>query len=542
MLRTDGLVLLLLSLLLCVSSCANKTQQPQPHTKRIAISFDDAPLGDGPLFSGDERTNALIASLAKVHSGPSVIFVTTQGLDSHNGRARIERYVEAGHLIANHSATHQWASRTPVEDYLADIDIAETQLKAFSNRRAWYRFPFLDEGKPREKRDKIREGLAFRGLKNGYVTVDNYDWYLQSKWNAAVKSRLRIDMEALRDIYISMILDAANFYDEAAVEALGHSPAHVLLLHENDLAAEFVDDAITALRNDGWEIISPDVAYADPISKEMPSTLFTNQGQVAALAHEAGLSNTHFDHWGIDKAKIDQRIKTSQVFKGKETRFTEIAPGVWMHTSYKNIPPYGPFPSNGLIVVTNENDAVLIDTAWNEAQTAEIVEWVQEHLQRKLIAAIVTHAHDDKMGGMGVLKRTNIPTFAHPMSNTLAPKRGLLAADHDLLVKPNDDLEVPGLNLPNIAIFYPGPGHSEDNIVININERGVLFGGCLVRPSTSFSLGSTKDATIDVWGHSVDKVATRFPESSIVIPSHGRPGDRSMLAHTSRLTRKKTKE
>jgi len=48
--------------------------------------------------------------------------------------ARITDYAEAGHLIANHSDTHPWASQTEIETYIADIDSAEQKLESFDKR------------------------------------------------------------------------------------------------------------------------------------------------------------------------------------------------------------------------------------------------------------------------------------------------------------------------------------------------------------------------------------------------------------------------
>jgi len=288
---------------------------PEPVTsKRIALSFDDAPRGDGPKFTGDERSKVLIDTLAKSNSGPVAFFVTTKGFAKPGGKGRIERYANAGHLIANHSHTHQWLMRMDTQEYIADIDIAEQNLAGIKNRRPWFRFPFLDEGVPLEKRDAVRGALKQRGIINGYVTVDNYDWHIDRRWKKAVRSGRSVDMDALKKAYVDMLMGAVHFYDAAAVETFGRSPAHVILLHENDVAALFIDDFIDALRADGWEIISPDIAYADPIAAIVPQTLKTRQGHVAALAMEAGRDPKTFAHMAIDEAQIDTFLAERKVF------------------------------------------------------------------------------------------------------------------------------------------------------------------------------------------------------------------------------------
>ncbi len=65
---------------------------------------------------------------------------------------------------------------------------------------------------------------------------------------------------------------------------------HVLLLHENDLAALFLGDLIRLLISKGWKVISLEAAYADPISSDAPGVLFNNQGRVAAIARSQGIA------------------------------------------------------------------------------------------------------------------------------------------------------------------------------------------------------------------------------------------------------------
>jgi len=277
--------------------------------KRIALSFDDIPRHAGGFFTPDERTKELIQALDKAGVEQAGFFVTTGNLeksDGQGGEARIRAYGAAGHVIANHSHSHQWLSRTDVNEYLADLDKAETWLANRPGHRSWFRYPYLDEGKKDlEKRDAMRAALKERGLLNAYVTIDNYDWHLDGLASRAESENRRMDMNALRDLYVETLVQTANFYDEIAVQTIGRSPAHVLLLHETDLAALYIDDLVEALRNDGWDIISMDEAYTDPIASIEPDTWFLGNGRVAAIAHTKGLSPAELVYERTDEATLD---------------------------------------------------------------------------------------------------------------------------------------------------------------------------------------------------------------------------------------------
>jgi hypothetical protein len=105
----------------------------------------------------------------------------------------------------------------------------------------------------------------------------------------AKKAGKAIDMNALRELYVESHVQAAEFYDDLAGKTLGRSPAHVMLLHETDLAALFIDDLVAALRKAGWEIVSADEAFADPISTLMPDVPSAQGTLTEALAWEKGL-------------------------------------------------------------------------------------------------------------------------------------------------------------------------------------------------------------------------------------------------------------
>lgn len=265
---------------------------PAAAQKRIALTFDDVPRHAGGFLTPDERAERLIAGLKRSRVEQAAFFVTPGNLanpDGTGGEARIAAYVRAGHVIANHSFSHLWLSRTAAADYIADIDKAAAWLKGRPGWRPWYRFPYLDEGRrDLAKRAEVRAALAARGLANGYVTIDNYDWHLDALATKAKREGRAIDMDRLRDLYVETLVGAAEFYDRVARDALGRQPVQVLLLHETDLNALYIADVVAGLRKAGWQVATADEAYRDPIAAREPDGWFTNGGRVAALAQDAG--------------------------------------------------------------------------------------------------------------------------------------------------------------------------------------------------------------------------------------------------------------
>jgi hypothetical protein len=199
-------------------------------------------------------------------------------------------YVRAGHVIANHGYSHLKLSDVSASAYLADIDLAASWLKGRKGFRPWFRFPFLDEGgSDKVKRDMVREGLSARSLRNGYVTADSSDWLMDQLTIDAVTAGHAVDRVALRDFYVHHHVAAANFADMLAQQTLSRAPVQILLLHETDLAALYIEDLVAALRRDGWKIVHADEAYRDPIGAVLPDVPSTQGTLTEMMAWQKGL-------------------------------------------------------------------------------------------------------------------------------------------------------------------------------------------------------------------------------------------------------------
>jgi peptidoglycan-N-acetylglucosamine deacetylase len=152
-------------------------------------------------------------------------------------------------------------------------------------------------------------------LSNGYVTVDNYDWYINGLLSKASRAGKQIDFNTLKEVYLDHIWTSIQFYDSVAKNTIGRSPKHVLLLHENDLSALYLTDLIDLLHQKGWTIISPREAYTDPIATSIPDVLFNGQGRIGALAKEKGIAAKELIQSSEDEEYLDALVASKNIFK-----------------------------------------------------------------------------------------------------------------------------------------------------------------------------------------------------------------------------------
>ncbi|MCW9706396.1 subclass B1 metallo-beta-lactamase [Fodinibius salsisoli] len=172
--------------------------------------------------------------------------------------------------------------------------------------------------------------------------------------------------------------------------------------------------------------------------------------------------------------------------------------------------------ANGLVLVSG-NEVALIDTPWDESQTRQLLNWIDDKIDKPVAFAVITHAHQDRIGGIDVLKTNHIPTVSGELTATQAVQNGYAQPDASFQ---SDTLLTYGQ--ASIDMFYPGPGHTVDNTVVYLNDRDILYGGCFIKSAQAQSLGNLADAYVQDWSQSLARVKERYPERKLVIPGHGK--------------------
>ncbi len=276
--------------------------------KEIAFSFDDAPRAANGYFDGPNRAANLIKELNDHQIKQAAFFATTQNINLE-GAQRLHAYAKAGHIIANHTHTHPDINKTALSDYISEISQADKLLSPYATFKPWFRFPYLREGDTLEKRDGVRAFLSDKGYFNAYITLNNYDWHLESLFQNALKQKKKIDMEKLKALYVDVIMQGINYYDELAVSYLKRSPKHILLLHETDLNALFVGELANTLRANGWRIIDIETAYQDDIATySTQSVMKYNPGRIGEIAKDNGQKKQLW-HRSMNTDYLDSRFE-----------------------------------------------------------------------------------------------------------------------------------------------------------------------------------------------------------------------------------------
>jgi peptidoglycan/xylan/chitin deacetylase (PgdA/CDA1 family) len=254
---------------------------------KISLSFDDGMTNDRPGYTLKEWNGLLLEKLRQ-NDVQSILFVAGSNKFSKLGKYVLQSWNDHGHLIANHTMNHPNYNHDDIGParFMGELLSNDSVIRGYSNYTKLFRFPYLKEGDTPEKVASFRSFMKEKGYRNGYVTIDASDWYIDMRLVERLKENPDADLTGFKNFYLEHIWERAQFYEKLSYELNGRHIDHTLLLHHNLAAALFIDDLIKMFKDKGWELISAGEAYSDPIYKTTPD--YTGESLIYALAKDSG--------------------------------------------------------------------------------------------------------------------------------------------------------------------------------------------------------------------------------------------------------------
>jgi peptidoglycan/xylan/chitin deacetylase (PgdA/CDA1 family) len=254
---------------------------------QFSITMDDFFWQNNLMLTGAERNQSILNVLRK-HQHKAALFVIGRNIENEEGKQLLSAWDQAGHLIANHTYSHRNlnAPDTDVKAFQDDVLQAEALLKPYRNFRKFLRFPMLKEGETAAKRDAMRTFMTQHGYRNGHVTIDASDWFIDQRLTARLKENPTADVKPYRDYYLDHMWDRANYYDKLSQRVVRHQVRHTILIHFNLLNALFLGDLIAMFIKKGWTPLNAEQTYGDPVFAAQPKVLPAGESLIWSLAKE----------------------------------------------------------------------------------------------------------------------------------------------------------------------------------------------------------------------------------------------------------------
>lgn len=220
--------------------------------------------------------------------------------------------------------------------------------------------------------------------------------------------------------------------------------------------------------------------------------------------------------------------------QNSDLRITPLVKNYYVYVTYGTY--HGQkVPANAMYVVT-DSGVILFDTPWDSTQFQPLLDSIWQRHHKKVIMCISTHFHEDRTGGLEYYRKMGIKTYTTEMTDDLSRENHMKRAQY--LIK-KDTVFAFGKN--TFQTYYPGPGHTRDNIVIWIPAEKILYGGCLIKSVDDNSLGNLDDADINQYAHSVENVLDKYGDANFIITGHNSWKDKRSLRHTLEMAKKLTK-
>jgi len=217
-----------------------------------------------------------------------------------------------------------------------------------------------------------------------------------------------------------------------------------------------------------------------------------------------------------------------ELYQSETLSVIRLSENTWQHISYLNTEDWGKVTCNGMIVV-DKGEAIIFDTPSEDEVSAELIEWVMNSLNLKIIAVIPTHYHADNLGGLNEFHKRGIASHAYIKTIEIANGRGYPQPQHGF----DKHLELK-VGDKKAWVDYFGGGHTVDNVVGYFPHDDIMFGGCLIKEVGS-GKGNLEEADESEWAQTVMNVKAKYPAVKKIIPGHGESGGMELLDYTIKL-------
>lgn len=206
-------------------------------------------------------------------------------------------------------------------------------------------------------------------------------------------------------------------------------------------------------------------------------------------------------------------------------KITPLRDQFYIYTTY-NTYQNSPVPANGMYVVTKEG-VVMFDTPWDTTQFQPLLDSIQVRHHQPVIMAFATHWHSDKTAGLEYYRQKGIKTYTTRKTDELSKKNGAKRAT--FLMDKDSLFQIGGFRFET---FYPGPGHTEDNIVIWFSREKILYGGCLIKGASDKNLGFLGDGNVKEYANTLKRVQQKYRNPQYIIVAHSDWNDLNSLKHS----------
>jgi metallo-beta-lactamase class B len=255
--------------------------------------------------------------------------------------------------------------------------------------------------------------------------------------------------------------------------------------------------------------------------------------------------------WAKDRSKVINRniIKTiiltiaftfslTHIFGQAEKaklKITHLIGDFYIYTTY-NTYQESQVPANGMYLVTDDG-VVMFDTPWDTTQFQPLLDSIKLKHNKIVVMSMATHWHSDKTAGLEYYRQQGIKTYTTVLTDEFSKKNNHKRAE--FLMKKDTVFNV---GQYAFETYYPGEGHTADNIIIWFEKEKILYGGCLIKGVDDENLGYLGDANVTAYASTLKKVQKKCRKPKFIIIAHSDWRSTNSLKNSIRMAKELRKK
>jgi len=207
----------------------------------------------------------------------------------------------------------------------------------------------------------------------------------------------------------------------------------------------------------------------------------------------------------------------------------------YVYTTYNIYNGYR-VPANGMYLITNSG-VVMFDTPWDTTQFQPLLDSIRLRHNKPVVMAMATHWHSDKTAGLEYYKKLGIKTWTTVLTDKLSEKNNMKRGEY---LMTNDTVFHVGQY--SFETYFPGEGHTSDNIIVWFEKEKILFGGCLIKGADAETLGYLGDANTLEYESTLKRVQKKCRKPRYIVIAHSDWKNKNSLKHSIKLAKRLKKE
>lgn len=216
-------------------------------------------------------------------------------------------------------------------------------------------------------------------------------------------------------------------------------------------------------------------------------------------------------------------------------KISHLTGDFYIYTTWNTYEQYR-VPANGMYLVTNSG-VVMFDTPWDTTQFQPLLDSIRARNNKNVVMCFATHWHSDKTAGLEYYRQQGIKTYTTVLTDELSKKNDKKRAEF-LMTKDT----VFHVGQYSFETYYPGEGHTTDNIVIWFKKEKILYGGCLIKGADADDLGYLGDANVKEYESTLKHVQDKCPNPKYIIVAHSDWKNINSLKHSIMLAKELKKK